>query len=170
MWRGAQGWTSLTSTCSRGLWDLWSWRGASEQLRPDWGCRFKSQQRCRAPEQAREARWGSVGLWEQRHRQENSRWETRTDRLLLNVTVSINYDFMVFNLRVFACLSALGFVELSFISSPTLTSVPDHPEKLCTPQLLQLLTPIFDPLTPPPSTSPAPADNSALVNMTIAFC
>uniref|UniRef100_A0A3P8VBD2 Hypoxia inducible factor 1 subunit alpha, like n=1 Tax=Cynoglossus semilaevis TaxID=244447 RepID=A0A3P8VBD2_CYNSE len=60
-----------------------------------------------------------------------------------------------------------GFVELSFISSPTLTSVPDHPEKLCTPQLLQLLTPIFDPLTPPPSTSPAPADNSALVNMTI---
>uniref|UniRef100_A0A3P8V575 Hypoxia inducible factor 1 subunit alpha, like n=1 Tax=Cynoglossus semilaevis TaxID=244447 RepID=A0A3P8V575_CYNSE len=55
-----------------------------------------------------------------------------------------------------------GFVELSFISSPTLTSVPDHPEKLCTPQLLQLLTPIFDPLTPPPSTSPAPADNSAL--------
>uniref|UniRef100_A0A3P8V2V1 Hypoxia inducible factor 1 subunit alpha, like n=1 Tax=Cynoglossus semilaevis TaxID=244447 RepID=A0A3P8V2V1_CYNSE len=51
-----------------------------------------------------------------------------------------------------------GFVELSFISSPTLTSVPDHPEKLCTPQLLQLLTPIFDPLTPPPSTSPAPVE------------
>ncbi|XP_040903163.1 hypoxia inducible factor 1 subunit alpha, like isoform X2 [Toxotes jaculatrix] len=50
-----------------------------------------------------------------------------------------------------------GFVELSFISPspPSPNSVPDHPQDLCTPQLRQLLTPIFNPITPPSSSSPA---------------
>ncbi|KAG7478517.1 hypoxia-inducible factor 1-alpha-like [Solea senegalensis] len=50
-----------------------------------------------------------------------------------------------------------GFVELSFISPKTLNLVPEQPQKLCTPELLQLLTPIFDPITPPPSASPVPS-------------
>ncbi|XP_023266086.1 hypoxia-inducible factor 3-alpha-like isoform X2 [Seriola lalandi dorsalis] len=48
-----------------------------------------------------------------------------------------------------------GFVELSFISPPSPNSLPDHPQDLCTPQLRQLLTPIFNPITPPSSSSPA---------------
>ncbi|XP_069390213.1 hypoxia inducible factor 1 subunit alpha, like [Paralichthys olivaceus] len=48
-----------------------------------------------------------------------------------------------------------GFVELSFVTPPRPDSVPDHPQDLCTPQLRQLLTPIFNPLTPPSSSSPA---------------
>ncbi|XP_023263391.1 hypoxia-inducible factor 3-alpha-like, partial [Seriola lalandi dorsalis] len=47
------------------------------------------------------------------------------------------------------------FVELSFISPPSPNSLPDHPQDLCTPQLRQLLTPIFNPITPPSSSSPA---------------
>ncbi|XP_070684757.1 hypoxia inducible factor 1 subunit alpha, like [Pempheris klunzingeri] len=46
-----------------------------------------------------------------------------------------------------------GFVELSFASPSSPDSVPDHPQDLCTPELLQLLSPIFSPLTPPPSSS-----------------
>uniref|UniRef100_A0A3B4ZKF8 Hypoxia-inducible factor 1-alpha-like n=1 Tax=Stegastes partitus TaxID=144197 RepID=A0A3B4ZKF8_9TELE len=45
------------------------------------------------------------------------------------------------------------FVELSFTSPPGSDSVPDHPQDLCSPQLRQLLSPIFNPLTPP-TTSP----------------
>uniref|UniRef100_A0A4W6FTD9 Hypoxia inducible factor 1 subunit alpha, like n=1 Tax=Lates calcarifer TaxID=8187 RepID=A0A4W6FTD9_LATCA len=48
-----------------------------------------------------------------------------------------------------------GCVELSFVSPPSPDSVPDHPQDLCTPQLRQLLTPIFNSITPPPSSSPA---------------
>ncbi|KAI4815019.1 hypothetical protein KUCAC02_005186 [Chaenocephalus aceratus] len=43
------------------------------------------------------------------------------------------------------------FLELSFCSQ---SSVPEHPQDLCTPQLRQLLSPIFSPLTPPSSSSP----------------
>ncbi|XP_029025988.1 hypoxia inducible factor 1 subunit alpha, like [Betta splendens] len=50
-----------------------------------------------------------------------------------------------------------GFVELSFASPPSPNTVPDHPQDLCTPELLQLLTPIFDPVLPPsPASSPVP--------------
>ncbi|XP_071352045.1 hypoxia inducible factor 1 subunit alpha, like isoform X2 [Trachinotus anak] len=48
-----------------------------------------------------------------------------------------------------------GFVELSFASPSSPDSLPDHPQDLCTPQLRQLLTPIFSPMTPPSSSSPA---------------
>uniref|UniRef100_A0A3Q2UTN7 Hypoxia inducible factor 1 subunit alpha, like n=1 Tax=Haplochromis burtoni TaxID=8153 RepID=A0A3Q2UTN7_HAPBU len=44
-----------------------------------------------------------------------------------------------------------GSVELSFASPPSPNLVPEHPQDLCTPQLRKLLAPIFDPITPPPS-------------------
>lgn len=53
------------------------------------------------------------------------------------------------------------FVELSFTSPPSSNSVPDHPQDLCSPQLRQLLAPIFSPITPPPS-SPSPASSPEL--------
>ncbi|XP_019121102.2 hypoxia inducible factor 1 subunit alpha, like isoform X1 [Larimichthys crocea] len=43
------------------------------------------------------------------------------------------------------------FVELSFFSGSSPDSVPDHPQDLCTPQLRQLLSPIFNPISPPVS-------------------
>ncbi|KAG8001767.1 Hypoxia-inducible factor 1-alpha, partial [Nibea albiflora] len=43
------------------------------------------------------------------------------------------------------------FVELSFFSGSGPDSVPDHPQDLCTPELRQLLSPIFNPVTPPVS-------------------
>ncbi|XP_029373437.1 hypoxia inducible factor 1 subunit alpha, like [Echeneis naucrates] len=46
-----------------------------------------------------------------------------------------------------------GFVELSFVSKPSPNSLPDHPQNLCTPQLRQLLMPIFSPVTPPSTSS-----------------
>ncbi|XP_063762260.1 hypoxia inducible factor 1 subunit alpha, like isoform X2 [Eleginops maclovinus] len=46
------------------------------------------------------------------------------------------------------------FVELSFCSPCSQFSVPEHPEDLCSPQLLQLLKPIFSPITLPSSSSP----------------
>ncbi|XP_053278940.1 hypoxia inducible factor 1 subunit alpha, like isoform X2 [Pleuronectes platessa] len=48
-----------------------------------------------------------------------------------------------------------GFVELSFVSPLSPDLLPDHPQDLCTPELRQLLTPIFNPITPPSSSSPA---------------
>uniref|UniRef100_A0A3Q1CEI8 Hypoxia inducible factor 1 subunit alpha, like n=1 Tax=Amphiprion ocellaris TaxID=80972 RepID=A0A3Q1CEI8_AMPOC len=45
-----------------------------------------------------------------------------------------------------------GSLELSFASPSSPTSVPD-PQDLCSPQLRQLLSPIFSPLTPPLSSS-----------------
>uniref|UniRef100_A0A3P9HD40 Hypoxia inducible factor 1 subunit alpha, like n=1 Tax=Oryzias latipes TaxID=8090 RepID=A0A3P9HD40_ORYLA len=50
-------------------------------------------------------------------------------------------------------------VELSFSSPLSSDSVPDHPQELCTPQLRQLLSPIFDTLTP--SSSPESALSAA---------
>ncbi|XP_035010584.2 hypoxia inducible factor 1 subunit alpha, like [Hippoglossus stenolepis] len=47
-----------------------------------------------------------------------------------------------------------GFVELSFVSPLSPDLLPDHPQDLCTPQLRQLLTPIFNPITPPSSPDP----------------
>nr|XP_046245921.1 hypoxia inducible factor 1 subunit alpha, like isoform X2 [Scatophagus argus] len=49
------------------------------------------------------------------------------------------------------------FAELSFFSPSSLNSVPDHPQDLCTPQLRQLLLPIFNPIAPPSSISPPPS-------------
>ncbi|XP_038161198.1 hypoxia inducible factor 1 subunit alpha, like isoform X1 [Cyprinodon tularosa] len=50
-----------------------------------------------------------------------------------------------------------GLVELSFASPPGPNLVPEHPKDLCSPQLRQLLSPIFDGLNPsssPPSSEP----------------
>ncbi|XP_047450086.1 hypoxia inducible factor 1 subunit alpha, like isoform X1 [Mugil cephalus] len=59
-----------------------------------------------------------------------------------------------------------GFVELSFASPSNPSSpdsLPEHPQDLCTPVLRQLLSPIFNPITPPPSSpsssSPPPASS-----------
>ncbi|KAM3874771.1 hypoxia-inducible factor 3-alpha-like, partial [Diretmus argenteus] len=54
------------------------------------------------------------------------------------------------------------FVELSFTSPPSPSSLPDCPQDLCTEELRQLLSPIFDNVTPPSSSSssPGPAANS----------
>ncbi|XP_026173295.1 hypoxia inducible factor 1 subunit alpha, like [Mastacembelus armatus] len=54
-----------------------------------------------------------------------------------------------------------GFVDLSFASPPSPDSVPDRPQDLCTPQLRQLLTPIFSPTTPTSSSSAAPSPASS---------
>ncbi|KAM6932935.1 hypoxia inducible factor 1 subunit alpha, like [Xenentodon cancila] len=53
-----------------------------------------------------------------------------------------------------------GPVELSFVSPLSPTIVPEHPQDLCTPQLRQLLSPIFDMGTP--SSSPAPSPEPPL--------
>lgn len=55
------------------------------------------------------------------------------------------------------------FAELSFLSPSSPNSVPESPQNLCTPQLLQLLTPIFSPMTPPPS-SPSSESDAELVD------
>ncbi|XP_076590866.1 hypoxia inducible factor 1 subunit alpha, like isoform X3 [Chaetodon auriga] len=52
------------------------------------------------------------------------------------------------------------FAELSFFNPSGPDSVPDHPQDLCTPQLRQLLSPIFNPLTPPSSSSSSPPASS----------
>ncbi|XP_060903216.1 hypoxia inducible factor 1 subunit alpha, like isoform X2 [Labrus mixtus] len=51
------------------------------------------------------------------------------------------------------------FVELAFCTPSSPDSVLEHPEDLCTPQLRQLLSSIFNPLTPPPS-SPSSSSSS----------
>uniref|UniRef100_A0A7N5ZV11 Hypoxia inducible factor 1 subunit alpha, like n=1 Tax=Anabas testudineus TaxID=64144 RepID=A0A7N5ZV11_ANATE len=56
-------------------------------------------------------------------------------------------------------LSPLGFVELSFASPPSPNTLPEHPQDLCTPRLRQLLTPIFNAITPPSS---LPSSSSSL--------
>lgn len=53
------------------------------------------------------------------------------------------------------CIFVPAPVELSFSSPLSPDCVPEHPQDLCTPQLRQLLSPIFEPLTP--SSSPEPA-------------
>lgn len=45
------------------------------------------------------------------------------------------------------------FAELSFFSPSSPNSMPENPQDLCSPQLLQLLTPIFSPVTPPSSST-----------------
>ncbi|KAM7398881.1 hypothetical protein PAMP_018186 [Pampus punctatissimus] len=45
------------------------------------------------------------------------------------------------------------FVELSFVSPLSPSSALQQPQDLCTPQLRQLLSPIFNPVTPPSSSS-----------------
>ncbi|XP_041796050.1 hypoxia inducible factor 1 subunit alpha, like isoform X2 [Chelmon rostratus] len=52
------------------------------------------------------------------------------------------------------------FAELSFFSPSGSDSVPDYPQDLCTPQLRQLLSPIFNPITPPSSSSSPPPASS----------
>ncbi|XP_041850142.1 hypoxia inducible factor 1 subunit alpha, like [Melanotaenia boesemani] len=51
-----------------------------------------------------------------------------------------------------------GPVELSFASPASPDLVPEHPQDLCSPQLKQLLSPIFNTLSPSssPASSPAP--------------
>ncbi|XP_061574862.1 hypoxia inducible factor 1 subunit alpha, like isoform X2 [Cololabis saira] len=51
-----------------------------------------------------------------------------------------------------------GPVELSFVSPLSPAAVPEHPQDLCTPQLRELLSPIFDMATPSSSrvSSPEP--------------
>uniref|UniRef100_H3CMV6 Hypoxia inducible factor 1 subunit alpha, like n=1 Tax=Tetraodon nigroviridis TaxID=99883 RepID=H3CMV6_TETNG len=48
--------------------------------------------------------------------------------------------------------------ELSFLSPSSPNMVPENPQDLCSPQLLQLLTPIFSPMTPPPSSPSSESD------------
>ncbi|KAM6988225.1 hypoxia inducible factor 1 subunit alpha, like [Tautogolabrus adspersus] len=55
------------------------------------------------------------------------------------------------------------FVELAFCTPPSPDSVLEHPEDMCTPQLRQLLSPIFNFLTPPPSSSSSSSSPAAPV-------
>ncbi|XP_029923304.1 hypoxia inducible factor 1 subunit alpha, like [Myripristis murdjan] len=56
-----------------------------------------------------------------------------------------------------ASVPLTDFVELSFASPPGPDAVPDCPQDLCTPELRQLLSPIFD---TPPASSPSPSSSS----------
>lgn len=63
-----------------------------------------------------------------------------------------------------AVVPLTDFVELSFSSPLSPSSVPDHPQDLCTPQLRQLLSPIFNRITasPSPASSPDPLQQPSL--------
>ncbi|XP_061733531.1 hypoxia-inducible factor 1-alpha-like isoform X1 [Nerophis ophidion] len=52
-------------------------------------------------------------------------------------------------------------VSLSFVTTHGPDSLPDHPQDLCTPQLRQLLSPIFNPITPPPSPSSSSSSDAS---------
>lgn len=54
--------------------------------------------------------------------------------------------------------SLSDFVKLSFCSPSKLDKDPERPQDLCTPQLQQLLAPIFDPMTPPASSPETSGD------------
>lgn len=58
----------------------------------------------------------------------------------------------------FAFLLFSEVAELSFLSPSSPNMVPENPQDLCSPQLLQLLTPIFSPMTPPPSSPSSESD------------
>ncbi|KAG7274621.1 hypothetical protein CRUP_009664, partial [Coryphaenoides rupestris] len=60
------------------------------------------------------------------------------------------------------------FVPLSFSSPCGSDTLPDCPEDLCTPELRQLLAPIFNILTPPPSSSPPASFSSSPPPMSAA--
>uniref|UniRef100_A0A3P9DDS9 Hypoxia inducible factor 1 subunit alpha, like n=1 Tax=Maylandia zebra TaxID=106582 RepID=A0A3P9DDS9_9CICH len=62
-----------------------------------------------------------------------------------------------------------GSVELSFASPPSPNLVPEHPQDLCTPQLRKLLAPIFDPITPPPSSRSEEVMDTSEVEKFFAF-
>lgn len=66
------------------------------------------------------------------------------------------------------CWSLSDFVKLSFCSPSTLDKAPERPQDLCTPQLQQLLAPIFDPMTPPAS-SPASSCDTEPVDKWLLF-
>ncbi|XP_030007457.1 hypoxia inducible factor 1 subunit alpha, like isoform X2 [Sphaeramia orbicularis] len=57
-----------------------------------------------------------------------------------------------------------GFIELSFASpsSSSSSSVPDDPQDLCSPELKRLLSPIFNHVSPAPSSSPASTPEPSL--------
>lgn len=79
---------------------------------------------------------------------------------------SIFWFYLMLKSSVF-CLS--DFVELTFASPSSPDSVPDHPQDLCSPQLRQLLSPIFNPITPPPSSSPPSSPDLDQVNTSLTF-
>ncbi|KAM8769286.1 hypoxia inducible factor 1 subunit alpha, like isoform 2-T2 [Acanthopagrus schlegelii] len=58
------------------------------------------------------------------------------------------------------------FVELSFLSA----SAEKNPQDFCTPQLRQLLTPIFDPITPPPSSSSSSSSPASSADLEPSSC
>lgn len=58
------------------------------------------------------------------------------------------------------------FVELSFLSQ----SAENNPQDFCTPQLRQLLTPIFDPITPPPSSSSSASSPASSADLEPSSC
>ncbi|XP_078140076.1 hypoxia inducible factor 1 subunit alpha, like [Centroberyx gerrardi] len=60
-----------------------------------------------------------------------------------------------------AIVPLTDFVELSFASPPSPDSLPDCPQDLCTPELRQLLSPIFDTVTPPSSSSSSSSSSPA---------
>lgn len=64
-------------------------------------------------------------------------------------------------LKHISSLPPSGPVELSFASPPAPNAVPGHPKDLCSPQLRQLLSPIFDGLNP--SSSPSSSSEPDLV-------
>ncbi|CAL8362996.1 unnamed protein product [Merluccius merluccius] len=55
-------------------------------------------------------------------------------------------------------------LQLSFVEPCESDSLPDCPQDLCTPELRQLLAPIFDIMTPPPSASSSPSFSAVAVS------
>ena len=94
-------------------------------------------------------------------------------RLVGNIRQKITNTWS-FGSFIFHCLLSLSdFTELSFAHPLSLSSVLDHPQDLCTPQLRQLLSPIFNPLTPPSSSSsslsPISTSDSEPVNISFNY-
>lgn len=61
-----------------------------------------------------------------------------------------------------------GYTELSFASPAYSDCEPDDPQDLCTPQLRLLLSPIFNPVTPPSSYSPSSSPEQEAVPIAVA--
>lgn len=68
-------------------------------------------------------------------------------------------------LTLLSFLSLSDFVKLSFCSPSKLDEAPERPQDLCTPQLQQLLAPIFDLMTPPTSSGASSCETEPVNRM-----
>ncbi|XP_067306712.1 hypoxia inducible factor 1 subunit alpha, like isoform X2 [Pseudorasbora parva] len=88
--------------------------------------------------------------------EENSDMEINTAKLFLQIKEDPEELLQLAPHSGDAVISLKEGVELSFCRPPSPNSIPECPEELCTPELRQLLSPIFDrPTNSPPAASTA---------------